>query len=135
VRGAVLLLLCAVVVACSSSGSHRLTREEYARRLTTALGAPSTTRELAVVAGRTLPLLDKARSELGRLQPPESEELLARRWIDSIAVLRSDVVRLRDRALANDLLGVRRVVRPASRHNRASDRLAARLGMAVCSRG
>jgi hypothetical protein len=145
VRGAVLLLLCAVVVACSSSGSHRLTREEYARRadavcaryqrLTTALGAPSTTRALAVVAGRTLPLLDKARSELGRLQPPESEQLLARRWIDSIAVLRSDVVRLRDRALANDLLGVRRVVRPASRHNRASDRLAARLGMTVCSRG
>jgi hypothetical protein len=69
------------------------------------------------------------------LRPPESEHLLATRWLDSIDLLRSDVVRLRDRALANDLLGVRRVVRPASRHNRATDRLARRLGMKVCSRG
>jgi hypothetical protein len=145
VRRAVLLLSCALVVGCGSSGSHRLTREEYARRadaicsryqhLTTALGAPSNTRELAVVAGRTLPLLDKARSELARLRAPESEQLLAGQWLDSIDALRRDVVRLRDRALANDLLGVRRVVVPASRHNRASDRLAARLGMKVCSRG
>jgi hypothetical protein len=145
VRRAVLLLSCALLAACGSSGSHRLTREEYARRadaicaryqhLTTALGTPSTTRQLAVVAGRTLRILDKATSELVRLRPPESEEPLARQWLDSIAVLRRDVVRLRDRASANDLLGVRRVVRPATRDNRASDRLAARLGMTVCSRG
>jgi hypothetical protein len=137
--------VCAFVAGCGSSGSHRLTREEYARRadaicsryqrLTTALAAPSTIRQLAVVAGRTLRLLDKARSDLVRLRPPENEQLLARRWLDSIDLLRSDVLRLRDRASANDLLGVRRVVRPASRHNRATDRLAARLGMTVCSRG
>jgi hypothetical protein len=145
VRRAVLLLSCALVVGCDSSGSHRLTRKEYSRRadaicsryqhLTTALGAPSNTRRLAVIAERTLRLLDKATSELTRLRPPESEQLLARQWLDSIAVLHSDVARLRDRASANDLLGVRRVVAPASRHNRASDRLAARLGMTVCSRG
>jgi hypothetical protein len=137
--------VCAFVAACGSSGSHRLTREEYARRadaicsryqrLTTALAVPSTTRQLGVVAGRTLRLLDKARSDLVRLRPPENEQLLARRWLDSIDLLRSDVLRLRDRASANDLLGVRRVVRPASRHNRATDHLAARLGMTVCSRG
>jgi hypothetical protein len=90
---------------------------------------------LAVVAGRTLRLLDKARSELARLRPPESEQLLAGRWLDSIDALRRDVVGLRDRASANDLLGVRRVVRPATRDNRATDRLAGRLGMTVCSRG
>jgi hypothetical protein len=122
-----------------------LTREEYARRadaictryqrLTTALGTPGSTRQLAVVAGKTLRLLDKARAELARLQPPQSEQQLANRWLDSIAVLRSDVVRLRDRAVANDLLGVRRVVGPATRHNHESDRLASRLGMTVCSRG
>jgi hypothetical protein len=145
VRAAVLLLLCGFVAACGSGGSHRLTREEYARRadaicsryqrLTTALAAPSTTRQLAMVAGRTLRLLDKARFELVRLRPPESEQLLAGRWLDSIDVLRRDVVRLQDRASANDLLGVRRVVRPATRDNRATDGLAARLGMKVCSRG
>jgi hypothetical protein len=145
VRRAVLLLSCALLAACGSSGSHRLTREEYARRadaicthyqhLTTALGVPGTTRQLAVVAGRTLRLLDMARSKLERLRPPTREERLAKEWIDSIIVLRRDVVKLRDRALANDLLGVRRVVRPAMRHNRMSDRLATRLGMRVCSRG
>jgi hypothetical protein len=145
VRGAVLLLLCAVVAACGSNGSHRLTPEEYARRadaicsrfqrLTTGLGAPSNTHGLAKVAGRTLPLLDKARSDLGRLRPPATEQQLARRWLDSMVVLRRDLVELRERALANDLLGVRRVAVPAQRHNRTTDRLAARLGMTVCSRG
>jgi hypothetical protein len=145
VRRAVLLLSCALVAACGSSGSHRLTREEYAQRadaicaryqhLTTALAAPGTTRQLAVVAGKTLSLLDKARAELARLRPPLMEQRLASRWVASIAVLRRDVVELRDRASANDLLGVRRVVRPATRHNRQSDRLASRLGMSVCSTG
>jgi hypothetical protein len=145
VRRAILLLSCALLAACGSSGSHRLTREEYARRadaicthyqrLTSALGAPGTTRQLAIVAGRTLRLLDEARADLAQLRPPLSEQQLARQWLDSIAVLRRDVVKLRDRASANDLLGVRHVVRPAARHNRQSDRLASRLGMTVCSRG
>jgi len=145
VRRTVLLLSCAIVAACGSSGSHRLTRDEYARRadaicahyqhLTSALGVPSDTRGLANVAGRTLRLLDKARSELARLRPPQGEQQLAKRWLDSIAVLRRDLVRLRARARANDLLGVRRVAVPAQRHNRATDRLASRLGMTVCSRG
>lgn len=144
-RGAVLFLLCAFVAACGSSGPHRLTHDQFARRAdaictryqhqTANLGAPSNTQGLAAVAGRTLPLLDKARSELGRLRPPAGEQQLAERWFDSITVLRRDLVTLRERALANDLLGVRRVAVPAQRHNRTTDRLAARLGMNVCSRG
>jgi hypothetical protein len=145
VRRSVLLLSCALLAACGSSGSHRLTRDEYARRadaicahyqrLTAALGVPTSTSELAPVVSRTLRLFDGASSRLRALQPPRSEQQLAKQWLDSFAVLRRDLLRLRERALANDLLGVRRVAVPARRHNRLTDRLAARLGMTVCSRG
>ena len=142
-RLAVLLCSCAIVAACGSSGPHRLSRHEYARRadaicaryqrFTGALGPASNVRDLAVVAGRTLRLLDKATSELRRLRPPQNEQQLADRWLDSLAILHRDVARLRDRARANDLAGIRRIVAPAQRHNRASDRLASALGMKVCS--
>jgi hypothetical protein len=143
-RGAILVLVCALLAGCGGGGSKRLSKEEYARRadavctlyqrLTAAFGTPSTPSGLARVADRTLHALDKAIADLRRLHPPESEQQLAGRWLASLSTLRRDVVRLRDRARANDLAGIQRIVGPAQRHDRASAQLAATLGMVVCSK-
>jgi hypothetical protein len=143
-RPAVLLLLCATLAGCGSGGPKRLSKQEYARRadaicafyqrLTAAFGTPSNTRQLARVAARTVQALDTAIAGLRRLRPPASEQPLAEQWLASLSTLRRDVVHLRDRARANDLAGIRRLVAPAQRHDRTSARLAARLGMVVCSK-
>jgi hypothetical protein len=143
-RCAVLLLSCATLAGCVSSGSRRLSTHEYARRadaicarfhrVTAELGTPSGTRQFAHVAGRTLRTLDEAIADLRRLHPPTNEQQLVRRWLNSLSTLHRDVSKLRDRAQANDLAGIRRLVAPAQRHDRASDRLATKLGLAVCSK-
>ena len=121
-----------------------MSRDEYARRadvicgryyrLIATFGTPSGRSELARVADRTLHALDTAVGDLRGLRPPTSEQRLARRWLASLSTLRGDVVKLRARARANDLAGIRRLVGPAQQHNRTSNRLAAQLGMTVCSK-
>ena len=143
-RRVVLLVLCATLAGCGSSGNKRLSRDEYARRadaicgryhrLIATFGTPSGTRELARVADRTLRALDTAVADLRGLRPPTSEQPLARGWLTSLSTLRGDVVKLRARARANDLAGIRRLVGPAQQHNRTSNGFAARLGMTVCSK-
>lgn len=143
-RIARLLLLCALLTACGSSSSHRLSKSEYARRadaicaryqrLASSLAVPSNTIQLAIAARGTLRLLDTAISKLRRLRPPQDEQELAKRWLASLATLRRDVVKLRNRAEANDLAGIHALVGPAQRHDRASLSLAKKLGMNVCSR-
>jgi len=138
----VLAALLPLAAGCGSGGDHRLSREEYAHRgdaicrrynaATAALGFPTSMPALARVANRSLPPLDRALRDLRRLRPPEDEEPAARTWLRQLALLRREVVRIRDRARANDANGVRRVVPAATRQNRRFLRLARRLGMTVC---
>ena len=143
-RPALLLLVCAAVTACGTSSHHGLSKREYARRadalcaryqrLASPPSPATTTRQLARAANRTLRLLDMTLSKLRALPLPRDEEQLAKRWLASLARLRFDVLQLRERAEANDLAGIHAVVAPAQAHDRESLRLAARLGMHVCSR-
>jgi hypothetical protein len=143
VRRAVIAPVVAALVAACGSGDDRLSKEEYAKRADTIcgrynhatgeLGTPRTMPALARVAGRSLPLLDDAIRDLRALRAPEDEEPTARTWLRQLALLRGDVVRIRDRARANDAQGVAVVVPAATRRNRRFADLAAQLGMRVCS--
>jgi hypothetical protein len=137
-------LVLALAAGCGSSGEKRLSREEYAQRADTVcraynagtrgLGTPHSMRALARVAGRSLPFLDRALRDLRRLRPPKGEEATTRRWLRQLSLLRGDVVRIRNRARANNANGVRRVVPDATERNDRFSRLAGELGMTVCSR-
>ena len=139
----VLVALLPLASGCGSGGEHRLSKDEYARRAdavcrrynaaTRGLGSPQTMPALARVAARSLPFLDRALRDLRALRPPEDEEAMARAWLRQLALLRSDVVRIRNRARANDARGVRAVVPTATRRNERFIRLATRLGMTVCN--
>jgi hypothetical protein len=143
VRSAFLLAVCLVLAACGS-GSKGLSKEEYAKRADTicarfsqetrALGGASNLKELARLANKTLPVLDKAIADLRKLEPPKEEQQLAARWLASLDALRTDVVRIRDRARANDLGGVGALVPAATKHDRQSNLLAGQLGTQVCKR-
>jgi len=134
-----------VVAGCGTSGPKRLSKQAYAQRadaICTRFNqhAPSsgtasvTAHQVADLARRTLPLLDKTITELRALTLPKHEEQLARRWLASLDRLRTDVVKIRDRARANDLSGVGAVERLATQDDHRSSRLAAQLGMQVCGK-
>ena len=140
-----LSLVIVVTAGCGSGGEKRLSKEEYARRAdavcrryneaTRAFGTPRSMRALARVANRSLPFLDRAIRDLRALKPPKDEEHVARTWLRQLSRLRGDVVRIRDRARANDARGVRTVVPAATRRNERFTELATQLGMTVCSHG
>jgi hypothetical protein len=137
-------LVVVMAAGCGSGGEKRLSRDEYAKRAdgvcrayntaTRRLGRPTSMRALARVAGRSLPFLDRAVRDLRRLRPPKEEEAMTRTWLRQLTLLRRDVVRIRDRARANDANGVRAVVPAATKQNERFATLAAQLGMTVCSR-
>jgi hypothetical protein len=147
VRRALLALSVLLVLAsgCGNNGEKRLSKEEYAKRAdvvcrryneaTRPLGTPQSMPALAKVADRSLPLLDRAIRDLRALRPPEDEEATARTWLRQLSLLRADVVRLRDRARANNAKGVRAVVPAATRRNERFADLATQLGMSVCNQG
>ena len=93
-----------------------------------------TAREVARLAERTLPVLDRTIADLERLAPPRDEQALADRWLASLRRLRADAAKIRDRAQANDLGGIAALVAPSQSDERASERLAGQLGTAVCSK-
>lgn len=142
-RRALLVGACLFLAACGS-GAKGLSKEEYAKRAdavctrfthqTQALGGASNLKQLAALASKTLPVLDKAIADLRRLEPPQDEQALARRWVATLDRLRADVVKIRDRARANDLAGVAAVVPAATRDDKQSNRLAAQLGTSVCKK-
>jgi hypothetical protein len=139
------LLVVAVVFAGCGGGDDRLSRDEYAskadticakyQRRTEGARSARTTDALARAADRTLAAFEDATRELEKLNPPESEEELVRRWFAQLDVLKQDVERIRDRARAGDLQGVRELAPLGLEHNRRANQLAARLGMRVCSEG
>jgi len=140
-----LCVLLAFAAGCGSGGEKRLSKEEYAKRAdavcrrynegTRPLGTPQSMPALAKVADRSLPLLDRAIRDLRALEPPKDEEAAARAWLRQLSLLRGDVVRIRDRASANDARGVRKVVPAATRRNARFAELATQLGMSVCNQG
>jgi hypothetical protein len=143
---AVLAGAVALVVVSCGNGGDRLSKDEYAKRAdavcarynraTQLLGTPGPSlRSLARYADASLPALDRAIARLHGLKPPKDEEALAQRWRSSLEKLRADVVKIRDRAKANDLAGIRAIATSAQRDDAATNRLAARLGTRVCSSG
>ena len=140
-----LCVLLAFAAGCGSGGEKRLSKEEYANRADAAcrrynegtrpLGTPQSMPALAKVADRSLPLLDRAIRDLRALRPPRDEETTVRSWLRQLSLLRGDVVRIRDRARANDARGVRAVVPAATQRNARFSQLATQLGMSVCNQG
>jgi hypothetical protein len=144
---ALLLLLALIALAgCgkSSGNGQALTREQYAtkadaicgkyKRQTEALGRIATPADLATAADKVIAVLNKARGELGDLEPPANERATANAWLDQFDVIVGDVEKIRDKARANDVKGVRALAQPALLHNARANELATRLGMTVCNK-
>jgi hypothetical protein len=145
VRQATFLLLAVVLAAgCGGGGGGKpLTRDQYAAKAdaicgkytaqTKALATPSNLSDLADVADKTLPILDHAISDLGKLTPPADERSTVDQWLAQVQNLRSDLQEIRDKAKSNDIQGVQAVVPRATQDNRQSNKLATQLGMKVCN--
>lgn len=143
VRRALLLLLVLVLAACGKTVGNRLSKGEYASRAdavckiyteqTNKLARPQTLKGLGELAAKSLPLLDKAVSDLQRLESPQSEQALTTRWLDQLKLLRDDITKIRDGAKANDGAAVQAVVPAARQHNDRFNALATQLGMKVCN--
>ena len=144
VRCALALALVLTLAACDSSGGNRLTKAEYAARANAicarfnkqvrSFGGAESLKALARLSERTLPALDATTQKLRRLRAPKDEQETADAWMSSLDRLHRDVAAIRERAVANDLAGVQRLVPGASRDNRQSDALADRLGATTCSK-
>ncbi|HLB19706.1 MAG TPA: hypothetical protein VK613_11305 [Gaiellaceae bacterium] len=138
------LALVFVLPGCGGGSSKALSKEEYAAKAdaicgkynqqTKALGSPKTLADLATVADQTLPILDHALKDFGKLQPPASEKALADQWVAQVTNLREDLQRIRDKAKAGDIKAVQAVVPRAQADNSRSNQLATKLGMSVCNR-
>ena len=144
-RALILLLATGLLAGCggSSNGDETLTRDEYAaqadaicakyKKQTDALARPSTLSGLADVADDVIPILEKARGELGELKPPPNAQVTAALWLDQFNVIIGDVEKIRDKAKAKDAAGVQDLAKPALEHNKRANELATQLGMKVCS--
>jgi ABC-type Zn uptake system ZnuABC Zn-binding protein ZnuA len=153
VRPAALLFVVTVLAAgcggggnSSSSGGARLSRSDYAAKAdaickkynakTKQIGNNSKNlSDVAKAFDRALPLLDNALSELKTLRPPKSEQHDVDEWLAQSQVLKHDLQEMRDKAKAKDLKGVQEAFARASANDRQGNRLAAKLGMKVCSKG
>jgi hypothetical protein len=132
-----------VLVGCGGNGGG-LTKEEYAERADSIcreyqqraqISSAATAPAFAAAADRTLAAFDDAMDELRELEPPESEQDLVDQWFAQLRVLRADVEKMRDRAKAGDLQGVRELAPLGLEHNRRANETARQLGMQVCSSG
>jgi hypothetical protein len=144
-RAALIALALAFVISgCGSGSSKPLTKGEYASKAdaicgkynqqTRSVANPKTLSDLVKVSDQTLPILDHAIRDLGKLQPPASEKALSDQWLTQIRNLKADLQEIRDKAKAGDLKAVRSVVPKAQDHNSRSNQLAAQLGMSVCNK-
>jgi len=145
-RRALLLVLLTILflTACGGGGGKRLTKGEYASKAdaicakgnqqTSALRNPSNLSELADVADKTIPILDKAIGDLRKLRPPANEQDTVDQWLDEVEKLKDDLREIRDKAKDKDLQGIQTVAATAQEHNARSNELATQLGMKVCNR-
>jgi hypothetical protein len=143
-RASPLLLALVLLAGCGGGGGGKqLTREEYAskadaicskyKRDTNALERPKNLSDLAKVADQVLPILDDARGELRKLEPPPGEQGTADAWLRQFDVIIEDVEKIRDKAKDNDTAAVEALAAPALQHDQHANELAKQLGMKVCS--
>ena len=140
------LALVFLLPGCGGSGGSGkpLTKEEYASKADAICGKynqqinsfenPKNLSDLAKVAEKTLPVLDNAIRDIGRLEPPASEKALSDQWLAQVRNLKDDLQEIRDKAKAGSLDGVQAVVPKATEHNAKSNALASQLGMSVCNK-
>jgi hypothetical protein len=139
------LLVGLAFVGCGGNGDG-LSKEEYAEkadaicrkyqeRTDVGVRASSEAEAFVAAADRILAAFDDATRELRELEPPESQQELVDQWFAQQRVLRAHVERMRDRAEAGDLAGLRELAPLGLEHNRRANQLAERLGMRVCSSG
>jgi hypothetical protein len=143
-RAHLLLLVVVLLAACGGDGGGALTREQYAakadavcgkyRKQTDALARPASLADLGKVADQVLPILEHARSDLHKLEPPADERATANAWLDQFDVIIADVEKIRDKANANDTAAVQALAGPALKHDQHANELAGRLGMTVCNK-
>ncbi|MGZ8692923.1 MAG: hypothetical protein ACXWZY_06810 [Gaiellaceae bacterium] len=145
-RRAALIALPLVLLlpGCGGGSGKPLTKAEYASKADAVCGKynqqitsfanPKSLSDLAKVADKTLPVLDQAISDLGKLVPPASEKALSDQWLTEVKSLKSDLQEIRDKAKAGNMLGVQAVVPKATDHNAKSNALAGQLGMSVCNK-
>jgi hypothetical protein len=139
------LLTLLLATACGGGGGGpRLTKEEWASKADAicgkynqqvkALDNPSNLQDLADVADKTIPILDNAIRDVGKLRPPENEQDTVDQWFDEVEKLQDDLEEIRDRAEDDDMEGVQAVVPQAQQHNTRSNEIATELGMTVCNK-
>jgi hypothetical protein len=145
-RRAALIALPLVLLlpGCGGGSGKPLTKAEYASKADAVCGKynqqitsfanPKSLSDLAKVADKTLPVLDQAISDLGKLVPPASEKALSDQWLTQVKSLKSDLQEIRDKAKAGNMQGVQAVVPKATDHNAKSNALAGQLGMSVCNK-
>jgi hypothetical protein len=133
-----------VLPGCGGGSSKALTKEEYASKAdaicgkynqqTKAFANPKTLSDLVKISDQTLPILDHAITDLGKLHAPASEKALADQWLTQVRNLRDDLKDIRDKAKTGDVGAVQSVVPKAKDHNSRSNQLATQLGMSVCNK-
>jgi chromosome segregation ATPase len=153
-RAGLLVLVPVVVLAAgcggggnnSSGGGERLSRSQYAAKAdaickkynekTKQIGNNSKTlADVSKAFDQALPLLENALSEIKALKPPKSEQRQVDEWLAQSEVLKHDLQEVRDKAKAKDLKGVQDAFARASANDKQGTRLAAKLGMKICSKG
>jgi hypothetical protein len=137
VRCAPVLVLAVALVAGCGGKSYTAQADaicsNYSKQ-TNALGKPKSIAKLAVVADRTLPILDRAAKELGALKPPAAKRTAVQQWLAQFGRLRADLRDIRDRAKAGDKTGMTAVALRAQQDNARANELGTRLGFKVCNK-
>jgi hypothetical protein len=129
----------------TNGGGDRLTRAQYAAKadaicskynhLTRSIGQPKNLGDLAKTFDKAIPLFEKAISELRTLKPPKGEQATVDRWIAQSEVLKHDFQEMRGQARAKNIKGVQDAFARATANDKQGNRLAAKLGLKVCSKG
>jgi hypothetical protein len=144
VRTAQIALALVLLAGCGGGSGAPLTKEEYASKADAicasanskiqSFGTPQTYADLAKVADKTLPLIDQAIKDLGKLEPPASEKAISDQWLAQWRNLRGDLQEIRDAAKTGNTQAVKALVPKATEHNSKTNALATQLGMSVCNK-
>jgi hypothetical protein len=145
-RRAALIALAVLFVlpGCGGASGKPLTKQEYAAKAdaicgkynqqTKSLATPKNLSDLVKAVDKTLPILDHAIKDLGKLHAPASEKALSDQRLTQVRNLKGDLQEIRDKAKSGDLPAVQAVLPKAQDHNSRSNQLATQLGMSVCNK-